>query len=120
MATPSQLVRQLRMKPPHEEQQAIDGFVRADVFILDDFGRTIDTPYAQLVLQEILDARDFRDRGGLVVTSRYSPGALARRLNDDAIPARLAGTCRIVPMTGPDHCLERPRQPDHPPSALAD
>src|SRR5712691_11701781 len=34
VATPSQLVRKLRMKPPEEEQQGIDSFVRADVFLL--------------------------------------------------------------------------------------
>jgi hypothetical protein len=76
---------------------------------LDDFGRSNDTPYARLVLQEILDARDFRDRGGLVVTSRYSPGAVACRLNDDTIPARLAAMCRVVEVKGSDH--RAPRQP---------
>ncbi len=117
LATPTQLVRQLRMKPPEEEQQAIDAFVRADTFLLDEYGRVNETAYGRLVLQEILDARSFRDRGGLVVTSRYSPLAVARRTGDDAIPARLAETCRIVPMAGPNGRLERGGQPDHPPAA---
>jgi DNA replication protein DnaC len=107
-ATPSQLVRHLRMRPPDEEQQAIDGFVRSAVFLLDDFGRTNDTPYARLVLQEILDARDFRGHGGLVVTSRYSPGAVARRLGDDGISARLAVMCRVIEIKGIDF---RPLKP---------
>jgi DNA replication protein DnaC len=102
LATPSQLVRQLRMKPPEEEQHAIDAFVRADVFLLDDFARGSDTPYARLVLQEILDARDFKGHGGLVVTSRYSPGALLRRLDDNAIPSRLNSMCRVIEVRGLD------------------
>lgn len=94
--TPLQLVRQIRMKPPEEEQQAIDAFVRVSVLVLDDFGRGSDTAYARAVLQEILDTRDFQDRGGLVVTSRFSPVAAGRRLNDDAITSRLAAICRII------------------------
>jgi len=108
LATPTQLVRQLRMKPPEEEQQVIDAFVRSEMFLLDDYGRANDTPYARLVLQEILDARDFQDRGGLIVTSRYSPNAVAHRLNDDAIPARLAAMCRVIEIKGPDFRAPRP------------
>ena len=37
-----------------------------------------------------------RLRPGLVVTSRYFPGELAQKLDDDAIPSRLAGMCQIV------------------------
>lgn len=107
LATPSQLIRKLRMKPPEEEQQAIDGFVRAELFALDDLGIGSDTPYARQVLQEILDRRDFEDRGGLVVTSKYSPTRLANRFNDDTIPSRLAGMCRVVEVKGVDHRLTR-------------
>jgi DNA replication protein DnaC len=108
VATPSRIVRQLRMKPPDEEQQAIDSFVRAEIFLLDDFGTGADTPYARLALQEILDARDFRDRGGLVVTSRYSPNAAARRLTDDAVPSRLASMCLVIEVKGPDFRMTKP------------
>jgi DNA replication protein DnaC len=108
LATPFQLVRQLRMKAPDEEQQAIDGFVRADVLLLDDFGRGMDTSYGRLALQEILDGRDFNDRGGLVVTSRYFPNIVARRLNDDAIPSRLTDMCKVVEIRGPVLCSARP------------
>jgi DNA replication protein DnaC len=99
----SQLTRKLRMKTPEEEQQGIDGFVRVGVLLLDDVGVGADTPYARQVLQEILDGRDFADRGGLVVTSRYSLRGLAARLNDDAIPSRLAAMCQTVEVKGPDH-----------------
>jgi DNA replication protein DnaC len=90
------LVRKLRMKTPEEEQQTIDGFIRVGVLVIDGLGVGSDTAYARQVLQEILDGRDFHDRGGLVVTSRFSLAGLGRRLTDDAIPSRLAGMCRLV------------------------
>src|SRR5262245_16664535 len=102
MVTPFQLVRRLRMKSPEEEQQVIDAFVRLGVLVVDDLGSGGDTPFARQVLQEILDARDFQERGGLVVTSQYPPEALARRWNDHAIPSRLHGMCRIVQIRGVD------------------
>ncbi len=38
IATPARLVRKLRMKSPEEEQHAIDGFIRAEILVLDDLG----------------------------------------------------------------------------------
>lgn len=103
LTTPAQLIRRLRMKTPEEEQHTIDGFVRAAVLVLDDLGVGNDTPYARQVLQEILDARDFTHRAGLVVTSKYSLSGLTHRLSDDTIPSRLAGMCQVVEVRGVDH-----------------
>jgi DNA replication protein DnaC len=111
LTTPLQLVRKLRMKPPEEEQRTIGDFVRADILLLDDFGMGYDTAYARLVLREILDARDFKGCGGLVVASRYRLGSPACRQNDDAIAARLAEMCRVVEIKGLDRraiqCVQR-------------
>jgi DNA replication protein DnaC len=101
--TPSQLVRQLRMRPPEDEQQAIDRCVNTDVLVIDDLGVGGDTAFGRQILQEILDGRDFNDRGGLIVTSQHSPEGLARRWNDRAVPSRLAGMCQVIHLTGPDH-----------------
>ncbi len=103
LVTPFQLIRKLRMKSPDEEQQAIDGFVRIPLLVLDDLGVGSETTYARQVLQEILDGRSFSDRGGLVVTSQYSLARLAQRLNDRALASRLSGLCRVVEVRGPDH-----------------
>jgi DNA replication protein DnaC len=102
LVTPFQLIRKLRMKTPEEEQQTLDTFVRARVFVLDDLGTGSDTPYGRQVLQEILDARDFKDRRGLIVTSKYSPTRLAQNLNDSPIPSRLAGMCDLLELNGVD------------------
>jgi DNA replication protein DnaC len=101
----SQLSRKVRMKDPNQEQESIDGFVRMQVLILDDLGMGNETAYARQVLQEIMDDRDFNDRAGLVVSSKYSLSGLAQKLNDDTIPSRLAGMCQVVEIKGLDHRL---------------
>lgn len=96
------------MKPPEEEQRAIDAAIMAQVLVLDAVGAGSDTPYVRQVLQEILDAREYRERGGLVVTSRSSPTTLDRTQGDDSTGPRLAGMCRVVEMRGPDRRLRGP------------
>src|SRR5262249_40288073 len=104
---PSELLRQVRRwaKEPSEEQIAIDRFVRVDVLVLDDFGIGGDTPYARQILQEIFDGRDYKDRAGVILTSKYSLSQLAQKLDEDTIPSRLAGMCRVIEVEGPDHRL---------------
>jgi DNA replication protein DnaC len=99
----SGLTRKLRMRTPDEEQQGIDQFVRVSVLVLDEMGIGTETAYSKQVLQEILDGRDFNDRGGLIVTSMYSPFGLATRWSDNSIPSRLAAMCRVIEVRGLDH-----------------
>jgi DNA replication protein DnaC len=101
-----QLSRKVRMKEPETEQAVINGFAEVDVLVLDDLGMN-DTTYSQQILQEILDARDYADRAGLVVASNYSLGGLADKLQGDIIPSRLAGLCQVVEITGVDRRLTR-------------
>jgi len=100
-----QLSRKVRMKDPEQEQTAVDDLVGADVLVLDDLGT--ETAYARQILQEILDGRNFRERAGLVITSKYSLDELAAKPVDDAIPSRLAGMCQVVEIKGVDRRLAR-------------
>jgi DNA replication protein DnaC len=100
-----QLSRKLRMRDPEQEETAMGEFLGAEVLVLDDLGVGPDTAYTRQLLQEILDGRDFADRAGLVVTSKYSLSALAQKLDDDAIPSRLAGMCQVVEIKGTDYRL---------------
>lgn len=102
MTTPFQLVRRLRMKAPDDEQRTIDELVNAKVLVIDDLGAGAESVYARQALQEILDRRDCGDRGGLVVTSPFSPTVLGRRMGDGAVASRLAGMCRVVEVAGDD------------------
>src|SRR5260370_28873955 len=103
-----QLTRKVRMKEPAQEQVAVEQFACVDVLILDDLGIGSDTPYSRQLVQEILDRRDFANRAGLVVTSKYSLGGLAEKLQDDSIPSRLAGMCTVIQVQGADARL-RPK-----------
>jgi DNA replication protein DnaC len=107
----AQLTRKVRMKDPVQEQASIDQFVGADVLLLDDFGIGPDTPFSRQLQQEILDRRDFADRAGLILTSRYSLDALAEKLGDDSIPSRLAGMCLVIQIQGADVRLTRQPSP---------
>ena len=104
-----QMSRRLRMKDPLQEQAAIDALALVDVLLLDDLGTGPDTAFSRQILQEVLDARDFQDQAGLVITSKYSLADLAAKMNDDTIPSRLAGLCRVVRINGHDQRLKFPR-----------
>ncbi len=103
----AQLTRRVRMRSPLEEQAVIDELTRVQVLVLDDLGVGTDTAFHRQVLQEILDGRDADDRGGLVVTSKFSLDDLAAKLADDSLSSRLAGMCGCVKVIGPDRRLDR-------------
>lgn len=98
----SELTRKVRMKEPEQEQAVLDDWASVDMLVIDDLGAGIDTPFSRQILKQIVDARDFNDRAGLIVTSNYSLDDLAAKLRDDGIPSRLAGMCRAIELTGSD------------------
>jgi DNA replication protein DnaC len=100
-----QLSRHVRLKGPEHEQEAIQELVDSDVLVMDALGIGVQTTYSRQLLQEILDSRHFADRAGLIVTSPYSLDALARQMDNDSIPSRLGGMCRVVGLRGRDHRL---------------
>ncbi len=100
---PARLMRTVRQRDPEEETEIIARLAQADIFVLDELGVGADTSFARQVFQEILDARDSKYRAGLIVTGKYSPDALAEKLDDDTIPSRLVGMCRVVELSGRDH-----------------
>ena len=101
------LSREVRMRDPRQEQSAIDQYSDAQVFVLDDLGSGPDGAFSRQILQEILDARDFADRAGLVVTGKHSLDGLAQKLADDSIPSRLAGACQVIEVGGADGRLTK-------------
>ena len=104
-----QISRNVRMKEPSDEQAAVSELVYAEVLVIDDFGTGAMSAFTRQIVQEILDGRDFHDQTGLIVTSQYSLDQLAARLEDDAIPSRLAGLCSIVEIVGEDRRIPRNR-----------
>ncbi len=102
VSTLPQLIRQLRMKPPEEEQAVLERHIRSEVLVIDDLVYGSETPYARQMLQEILDRRGFGGRRGLIVTGRLAPRLGAQRGPDSTIAAILASMCHVMPLVGPD------------------
>ena len=100
--TPAQLIRRLRMRAPDEEQQVIDRCIHADVLLIDEFGTGADSPYFRQIFQEIVDGRNSRDRGGLLLTSLLSVATYRGRTGDIANASRLQGICAVIEVRGMD------------------
>lgn len=98
-----QLSRKLRMKDPAEEQAIINEWVSTEVLVLDDLGVGSNTAFVRQILQELLDGRTVAERGGLLITSKYSLDELAMKLTDDAIPSRISGLCNVIEIKGDDY-----------------
>jgi DNA replication protein DnaC len=109
---PSQLMRRIRKKDPDEEQKSIDSFSKFSVFVLDELGIGNDTAFARQVFQEILDSRNLNYRAGLILTTKYSPDELARKLGEDTVPSRLAGMCKVIKIEGNDHRIYQKQSKD--------
>ncbi|CAK0742992.1 putative AAA domain-containing protein [Gammaproteobacteria bacterium] len=89
------------------EQAIIERIVRRRNLVIDDLGADKRTEYSGSVLYEVLDGRVMARMTGLIVTSNLSLGALAERLQDDRIPSRLAGLCRVVEIKGEDRRISK-------------
>jgi len=100
VTTPPKLVRRLRLRPPDEEQQVLDTLISADVLVLDGLGCGPETPYLRQLLEEVLDGRDFRGAGGLVVTARSSPLELIGVNN--GVVSRVHAMCEELAIRGHD------------------
>lgn len=92
--TPLQLLRRVSTYASHAEQEPIKAVVAIDCLVLDD----IDAANAQTrpLLREVLDARLYADRRGLIVTSRRAPSSMAFRIEHESIASRLARMCRAI------------------------
>jgi DNA replication protein DnaC len=104
VTTPAKVVRRLRLRPPEEEQHVLDTLISADVLVLDGLGSGPESPYLRQLLEEVLDGRDFRDTGGLVVASRMSPLQLIHA--NIGCASRVQAMCEAVSICGPDRRLE--------------
>lgn len=104
VSEPAEMCRAIQAagrESPEAERAAIDRFVRAPVFVLDDLGTEKITDYRLQILYEVINGRDKAMQHGLVVTSNLSLGKLGQSL-DDRIASRLGGMCRVIEIKGRD------------------
>ena len=102
VATPASLLRRVRAQLPGHEQRAIDAFTSVGVLLLDDLGGASVPPSTLQLLQELLDSRNYRDRFGLLITSRCSPTLAGRCFGDSGVAWRIVRMCTVVEIRGPE------------------
>lgn len=100
----------LKLMPGFDETDVIwTQVVEAPVVVLDDIGANQGTDFARRMMQTLYDSRlDRKHR--TIFTSNLNLDDLGEFLNDDRLPSRIAGNCRIVAMKGKDWRLKRKRK----------
>lgn len=104
----------VRLQPSHSTESESDGLIAelADVPVLalDDVGANSGTDFSRRMLQVLIDARS--DRANRTIwTSNLDTEELAEFLGDVRVSSRIAGSCRIVELGGPDQRLTRKPKP---------
>ena len=107
---PLYLGRLLKSRWPSEEEGIIDELVNADVVFMDDLGVGREMNQALQIIYELTDKRRAQERNGLVITSNENLEVLAKNYKDDRIISRIAGLCRVIPLSGIDGRLEWQRE----------
>ncbi len=104
---PPSLLRYLRVLEAEEQEARIKKCVSDGVFVLDDIGIGNTTDFALQALYEIVDGRWMNESKGLIITANISLDELAKKLQDDRLPSRLAGMCEVIELKGRDRRLEK-------------
>lgn len=100
--TPATLNRRMRMLDPDEEQARLDDYINASLVVFDEVGFSQDTDFSKRIFYEILDGRDRREKRGMIITSNLFIDDLAHLYKDDRISSRIAGSFRVIQVTGED------------------
>ena len=99
------LLRYLREIQTHEDEGAIfDSIVNSEILLIEDIGAHKETDWSTATLWDIIDKRIEKGINGLVVTSNFGRGTLAKQVGD-RIPSRLSAMCRVINIDGDDHRL---------------
>ena len=100
---PQHIYRECRgLKDGAEEQAAVNYFRDLPYLVIDDIGQDKRTEWAFSTFYEIIDARWMWEKKGLIITSNFSLGDLAQRMNSDCIVSRINGLCETVEIAGKD------------------
>lgn len=104
---PGAFLRSLRVKEAKEQEERLNAYAAADVFVLDDIGLGSTTDFSLHMFYDLVDTRYMAKRNGLIVTSNLSLDDLATKMGDDRLASRLAGMCRVIKIEGPDARMEK-------------
>jgi len=102
-----ELSRQFRKLDPETERALLKEFREVEILAVDDIGVGRATEFSNQILYEIIEARIRWGKNGLILTTNYSPEALAEKMGDDRLASRLAGLCRVIEIKGEDWRLKK-------------
>lgn len=100
------LSRWFRKIDPDEEAKRIKELARADLLVVNELGIGRDTEFSMQILQEVVDARIMRGQNGAVFTSNFHPDDLGKKMNDDRLPSRFMGLCKVIEVGVKDYRRE--------------
>lgn len=104
----TELIRSMRRAElDGDAAEQIAYYARKKLLVIDDVGTAKETEYAAQVLYELIDLRYMNGAGGLIITSNLSLDDLAKRLNDDRVPSRLAEMCHVIQLSGVDRRISK-------------
>ena len=83
------------------EIEIIEEYCNAGVLVLDDIGVEKVSEWTLQTLQTIINHR-YNHLKITIITSNLDLNALSKSLNDDRIPSRICGMCKIKKFTGKD------------------
>lgn len=102
-------LRWFRLRKPSEQDEELDRLSKLHVLVLDDMGVEKDSEHALGILYELIDSRDMARRNGLVITSNLSAEDLAKKMDDDRLPSRIFGMCKVYRLEASDGRIGRAR-----------
>lgn len=96
----TRLIDSLKPGRPRDCPGGMDDIYGADLLLLDDLSAHRHTPFAEAVLDDLIDYR-WSEQRPCIITTNIPPGKLGEALGL-RIASRLAGMCKPVHIDGPD------------------
>lgn len=104
---PSALLRYMRVLDSEEQEKRLEKLIKAPILVIDDLGIGNVTDFSLQILYEIVDGRWMNESKGLIITANLSLDDLAKKLDDDRLPSRIAGMCDVIELKGKDRRINK-------------
>jgi len=104
---PSSLLRYMRILDADEQEKRVKKLIVSPILVIDDIGIGNVTDFSLQIFYDIVDGRWMKDMNGMIITANLSLDDLAKKLDDDRLPSRIAGMCDVVELTGKDRRIDK-------------
>lgn len=104
---PSSLLRYMRILDSDEQEKRVKKLIVSPILVIDDLGIGNVTDFSLQIFYDIVDGRWMKEMNGMIITANLSLDDLAKKLDDDRLPSRIAGMCDVVELTGKDRRIDK-------------